>query len=211
MKITISSLVVALIVATSHPAAAGVYDDILFAANQSNTNQVVDLLRRGMDINTTDPQGNTLLIIAVRENNFELAKFLLENRANPYKRNRYGDSALMIAALQGLDEIVKLMIERKVEVNQPGWNALHYAAIENRSVIVKMLLSAGADVNALAPNRQTALMLAAKRGQIDSVRLLIDANADLNLVDSVEGSALEMATKANHRDVADLLRKSGAR
>ncbi len=211
MKTTLSSLVAALIVATSHPAGAGVYDDILFAANQSNTTQVVDLLRRGMDINTTDPQGNTLLMIAVRENNFELAKFLLENRANPYKRNRYGDNALMIAALQGLDEIAKLMLERKVEVNQPGWNPLHYAAFENRSAIVKMLLSAGADVNALAPNRQTALMLAAKRGQLDSVRLLIDAKADLNMVDSVEGSALEMAIKANNSAVAELLRKSGAR
>jgi hypothetical protein len=211
MKITFPCLIAAILISASQPSVAGVYDDILFAANQSKTTEVIDLLRRGMDINTTDPQGNTLLIIAVRENNSDLAKFLLENRANPYKRNRYGDTALMIAALQGLDDIAKLLLNYKVEVNQSGWNALHYAAFENRRAIVKMLLSAGAKVDAPAPNSQTALMLAAKRGQLESVRLLIDAKADLNQVDSVEGSAVAMAIKGNHSEVADLLRKAGGR
>lgn len=211
MKKTFLALVATLLLAVSPHVAAGAYDDILAAANQGDTTKVVDLLRRGMDVNTTDPQGNTLLMIATREKNLELVRFLLDNRANAQKHNRYGDTALMIAALQGTEEIVKLLLERKTEPSQPGWNALHYAAFENHAKIGALLLAAGADVNALAPNGSTALMLAAKRGHLEMVRLLVGAKAELNQIDSVEGTALDMAIQAKHTDVADFLRRAGAR
>ncbi|MEW6292469.1 MAG: ankyrin repeat domain-containing protein [Pseudomonadota bacterium] len=211
MKNTLLALAATLLLGASPFAAAGVYDDILVAANQSDTNKVIDLLRRGMDVNTTDPQGNTLLTIAAREKNLELVRFLLDNRANVHKRNRYGDTALMLATLQGHEEVVKLLLERKVAPNQPGWNALHYAAFENRARIAALLLAAGANVNALAPNGSTALMLAAKRGHLEMVRLLVGAKAELNQIDNVEGTALDMATQAKHTEVADFLRKAGAR
>lgn len=211
MKNTLLALAASCLLAASSSVFAGVYDDILFAANQGDTAKVVDFLRRGMDVNTVDPQGNTLLMIAAREKNLDLVRFLLDNRANATKRNRFGDTALTLAALMGHEEIVKLMLERKVEPNQSGWNALHYAALENRARIASLLLAAGADVNALAPNGSTALMLAAKRGHLETVRLLVGAKAELNQIDSMEGTALDMATKANHAEVADYLRKSGAK
>jgi len=211
MKNPILTLAAICLLAASPFAIAGAYDDILAAANQSDTNKVVDLLRRGMDVNTTDSQGNTLMMIATREKNLELVRFLLDNGANARKRNRYGDSSLTIASLQGTEEIVKLLLERKIEPNQPGWNALHYAAFENRTKIAAMLLTAGADINALAPNGSTALMLAAKRGHLEMVRLLVGAKAELNQIDIVEGTALDMANKAKHLDVANFLKRAGAR
>lgn len=203
--------IICALLATS-PAQAGVYDEILQATLQSDTPKVIELLRRGMDVNTADPQGNTLLMLAVRENNRDLVKFLLNNRANVYRPNRYGDSALTVAALMGHEDIVKLMLERKVDPNLAnGWNALHYAAFENRTKIASMLIAAGADINALAPKGSTALMLAAKRGHLDTVRLLVGAKAELNQIDRDEGTALDMASKAGHTQVADFLKKAGAR
>ncbi|GAB1393381.1 ankyrin repeat domain-containing protein [Rhodocyclaceae bacterium] len=191
-------------------AQAGVYDDILFFANQNETDKVVDLLRRGMDVNTTDPQGNSLLTIAVRGNNLELVRFLLDNRANPQRKNRYGDTALMIAALQGRTEIVRLMVERKIDLNHDGWNPLHYAAFEGHADIISILLASGADINLKAPNAYTALMLAAKRGHLEAVRTLVGANADLSVADPEEGTALDMAQKANHTEVAAFLNRAAA-
>lgn len=188
---------------------AGVYDDILFAANQNETSKVIELLRRGMDVNTADAQGTTLLMIAARGANLELVRFLLDNRANALRRNRYGDSALMLAALLGHKEVIQLMLERKVEINHDGWNALHYAAFEGRSDIVTLLIAAGADINLKAPNSQSALMFAAKRGHLDTVRVLVGANADLTLNDPEEGTAVAMAKKAGHTDTAAFLEKSG--
>lgn len=192
----------------SQAASAGVYDDILFFANQNETDKVVDLLRRGMDVNTTDPQGNSLLMIAVRGNNLELVRFLLDNRANPQRRNRYGDTALMIAALQGHKEIVRLMVERKIDLNHGGWNPLHYAAFEGRAEIISLLLAAGADINQKAPNGYTSLMLAARNGHLEAVRVLVGANADLTVADLDEGTAHDMALKANHTDVAIFLSRA---
>jgi ankyrin repeat protein len=140
-------------------------------------------------VNTADPQGTTLLMIAAHGNNIDLARFLLDNRANPQRRNRYGDTALMIAALQGHAAIVRLMLERKIDPNQEGWNALHYAAFENRAEIA-------------------ALMLAAKRGHLETVRMLVGANADAAVRDADEGTAQDMAKQAGHTDIARFLERS---
>lgn len=195
----------------AYAASAGVYEDILFAAEQGETQKVIDLLRRGMDVNTTDAQGNTLLMIAARGNNLELARFLLDNRANPNRRNRYGDTALMLATLRGHEALAKLLLDHQADPNTPGWTALHYAAFENRPQIAALLLAAGAQLNAVAPNGSTALMLAAKRGHLEMVRLLVGAGAELNEIDREEGTALDMARKANHTEVVEFLQRAGAR
>lgn len=187
---------------------AGVYDEILAAANQEDTEKVIGLLRRGMDVNTSDPQGNTLLMIAARSNNMNLVKFLLDNRANPLKRNRYGDTAMMLAALPGYAEIVQLMLERKVSPNQAGWNSLHYAAFENRDRIIAMLVAGGADINARAPNGWTALMLAAQRGHVETVRVLVGSGADISVADPEKGTAAELAREARHVDLALFLEQA---
>ncbi|HQX85446.1 MAG TPA: hypothetical protein PKV23_08155, partial [Aestuariivirga sp.] len=45
-------------------AQGGAYEDILNAASNDDTASVVSLLQRGMDVNTADRAGNTLLMIA---------------------------------------------------------------------------------------------------------------------------------------------------
>lgn len=189
---------------------AGAYDDILQAANQSETDKVVDLLRRGMDVNTTDAQGSTLMMIAVRNKNPELVRFLLANRANAQRKNASGDTALMLAALQGSADIVQLMLEHHVNPNHGGWNPLHYAAYGGNDQIVAMLLAAKADINLKAPNGQSALMLACKLGHTAVVRVLVGAKANLAIKDPVEGSALDIARKAGHTDITEFLEKAGA-
>ena len=48
---------------------------------------------------------------------------LLSTRANVNARNRYGDTALMVAALTGRFDLVKKYRSRGADVNQPGWTA----------------------------------------------------------------------------------------
>ena len=71
---------------------AGAYDDIIAAANNGDTPTVLDLLKRGMDPNTTDRNGSTLLMIAARNGNRALLEALLANRANANRRNQVGDT-----------------------------------------------------------------------------------------------------------------------
>ena len=62
-------------------ATAGVYDDLLKALEDNNTEAVTTILQRGMDVNTVDKSGNSLLMLAVEKGNVELVRFLIEHRA----------------------------------------------------------------------------------------------------------------------------------
>lgn len=207
MRIIIQTAVL-MMLSVSLSASAGVYEEILSAAQRDETATVIDYLRRGMDVNTTDPQGNTLLMIAARSNNKDLVKFLVDNRANALKRNRYGDTALMISSLMGHEEVVRLILEKKVDPNQSGWSPLHYAAFENRDSIIAMLLAAGANINARAPNGWTAVMLAAQRGHVEAVRVLVGSGADLMIRDADKGDAIDLAKEGNHDDLVRFLRSA---
>lgn len=191
-------------------ASAGSYDDILVAADQDRTAQVIDLLQRGMDVNTTDRQGNTLLIIAARNGNAELLDFLLRNRANTAKRNQHGDSAIMAAAFRGNAVIVQRLLQAGASVDNAGWNALHYAAYGGYNEVMRALVAGKPNLDALAPNGQTALMFAAAAGKLDVVKTLIDADADMDLEDREGRTALALALANGHMQTVAYLRESGA-
>ena len=56
----------------------GVYDDILIAVQNSDSATVIDLINRGMDVNTADATGSTLLMIAARNANQGLVEQLIK-------------------------------------------------------------------------------------------------------------------------------------
>ena len=193
----------------SQGAAAGIHDEIIKAAELDRTKEVVNLLYRGMDVNSSDANGYSLLMIAVRNGNHQLLAYLLQLHANVQHRNRFGDNALMLASLKGDVESVRMLLERTAIIKSSGWNALHYAAIEGKHEVIPMLISAGAEVDQKAPNGQTSLMLAAKRGHLETVRALVGLGADVQAQDADEGTPLEMARKAGHTQVAIFLELAG--
>lgn len=160
-------LILCALVSLAGAVQAGAYDDIIAAANESDTPTVVDLLKRGMDVNTADPTGSTLLMIAARTGNLVLMETLLANRVNVNRRNQFGDSALMVAALNGKLPAVQLLLEHGAEINTGGWTPLHYAVFGGDGSIVGLVIKKGAKLDARAPNGQTALMLARKLGHTD--------------------------------------------
>lgn len=192
-----------LIVASS--AWAGAYDDLMMAANNGVNERVVELLEKGMDVNTTDRDGNSLLMIAIRTDNQPLIDFLLQHRASTWRRNRYGDDALLMAANDGKLETVKKLVAAGAEVQHPGWTALHYAVIQGFPDVVAFLLEKGADVNAKAPNGQTALMMAASRNKADIVELLKAKQPDLALTDTQGKTAADLASAQGNTELARLL------
>lgn len=207
MRSMLIGLVLALLGGT---ASAGAYEDIISAANNGEASVVIDLLKRGMDVNTADPVGSTLLMISVRNGHLPLMEALLVNRANINRRNQFGDSALMLGALKARLETVQRLIELGAVVNPDGWTPLHYAIFGGSKEVAALLVSKGAKLDARAPNGQTALMLAVKLGRLDFVRLLVEADADMDLADYEGVSALRLAQKLGHDEIASYLRSEGA-
>jgi uncharacterized protein len=190
------------------PASAGVHEEILVAARENRTETVIELLRRGMDPNTADPSGTTLMMIAAGNGNVQLLEALLGIHANMLKQNNYGDTALALAAFNGHLNAVQRLLDYGAQINGPGWNALHYAAFNGHADIVRYLVMKGADLNARAPNQQTPLMLAARNGHPEVARLLLEAGADRDVGDSDGNTALGIALKAGNDNVAGFLRTS---
>lgn len=179
---------------------AGVYEDLLLAADMGDTRGVIALLQRGLDVNTTDRDGNTLLMMAARNGNAELAAFLMKNRASLFKFNRNGDDALMLAAFKGDLEIVKALVAAGADLQHGGWGALHYAAFQGHAPVAGHLLQHGAPVN--GTNGQTALMLAANNGHAAVCDLLLAAGAETALVDPQGKTAADLARSGGNTDLA---------
>ncbi|MDR1310475.1 MAG: ankyrin repeat domain-containing protein [Burkholderiaceae bacterium] len=108
-------------------------------------------------------------------------------------RARNGNTALMVAVFKSNMPAIQALLARNAVVNQPGWTALHYAAATGNEEIMRILLDKKAQVDATAPNGTTPLMMAARSGHIRAVKLLLDHGADVRLKNEWHMSAIDFA------------------
>lgn len=110
------------------------------------------LLKAGADPNSCDEDNYTPLAAACRWGHAEAAELLLKAGANPHASDScYNDSILMDATEGNNPKCIKMLLERKVDVNHVNYDdetALLYAVLHpNNEKIVSMLLEAGANPN----------------------------------------------------------------
>lgn len=191
-------------------APAGVYEDMVHAVNNDDERTVIGLLKKGVDVNSIGPNGDSLLIIAVRHGNPAMVKTVLDGRPRVNLRNAHGETALMLAALNGRLEVARQLLERGAEVNHAGWTPLIYAAVHNRTEVARLLLKQGALVNAQAANGTTALMMAVREGHLEMALLLLENGADIDLRNGDGQSALGLAKARDRADIVKLLVRAGA-
>ncbi|QLH50761.1 MAG: ankyrin repeat domain-containing protein [Candidatus Accumulibacter cognatus] len=190
-------------------AAAGVYEDMEEALISGDTPWAIQLINRGMDVNSVDALGNTLLMQTVQRSNMDFFDYLLKRRARINSRNRNGETALSLAAYKGKLPFVKRLVEAGADVNLYGWPPLIYASFNGHAAVVDYLLKKGAEVNATTANGSTALLFAARFGHLEVVELLLQNNADPNIANERGATAIDWALKTENTDIADLLRKAG--
>lgn len=192
-------------------AQASAVESFFTAVRNDNESAVVALTLRGFDLNARDEQGDTGLLVALREGSLTVADFLLTvNAVNVEARNRAGESPLMMAALKGHHRQAKRLIERRAEVNKPGWTPLHYAASnpgEGSAAMVRLLLEHFAYIDAESPNKTTPLMMAARYGSESVVKLLLEEGADPLLRNEQGLTALDFARQADRPEVLELIAK----
>jgi len=188
---------------------ASSYDDFFSAIKRNDPDTLASLAQRGFDLNTLDPGGQHPLFLALRDESDRVAMFLLSRpEVKVEHRNAKGESPLMMAALKGKLELVRRLIDRKAEVNKPGWAPLHYAAThpgEASLLVVRLLLEHHAFIDAQSPNGSTPLMMAALYGNPKVVRLLLDEGADTAMKNEQGLSAIDFAHRAGRKETADAI------
>lgn len=191
-------------------AQGGLLEEAFRAALDGNLPGLQKLVERGVEADSTDPEGNSLLMLAARGGHRPVIEFLLERKASVTRRNKFGDSPLLIAAVSGSTEVAGLLLARGAQLQPEGWTPLHYATFAGQAAMVKYLLSKGANKDALAPNGFTALMLAARGGHLEAARVLLFEDPDVNHRTEDGQTALKIAIQRDQKPMADLLRRAGA-
>lgn len=130
------------------------------------------------------------------------------------KANDSGVTPLVIAALEGKLEIVKLLLKHGGQVmgrDAKGFTALHAACHAGRLMVVKYLLENGAEVNDQNNHdKLTPLHLAAERGHLEVVNVLVNNGAAMELRAADGKTPIVMATLKSRAATIKLLRGHGA-
>ena len=131
---------------------AGNYTLLLYACEINDINFVQILLKsEEIDVNLYAPvDGNTPLIIALKNNNLEIAELLIKSpHVNINQNNYQQETALVIAASNNLEKMVSLIINH--ESFDPIESHLNYAFFISKGAISQLLSKVkGLDVNNFA-------------------------------------------------------------
>ena len=171
----------------------------LYASSYSSV-EIINLLEKaGANVYDLDKLGNNAFMLAIKEENIEVAKYLL----NKYKydinyKNLNEQTALNLVLFESLEyvslEIIEFLIKSGSDVNscdKYGNTPILYASYkENRGKLLKYLLEQGADINACNNNGETALAIVGKvSGFSDAFRFLTKSGADIKAKDK-EGNKI---------------------
>jgi len=199
----------------------------IVAANAGDITQVEALLKRGIDVDVRDPDGNksTALIRAAWGGHIDIVRLLVEYGADVNARCLvWGASALSLAVLQNHPSVVRLLLENGADPNTIGFRnrdrtyaagaqapVLIVAAEEGFESIINQLYRHGANINDRDRLGKTALIYAAERGNITTVRYLLKCGANVHAKDKNGSTALLIAIRNGNYEIRNLLIEHGAR
>jgi ankyrin len=164
-----------------------------------------------------------------------MVRRLLKAGANPNLALLAGETPLMVASRSGNVDVVEQLLAAGARTNARGargQTALMWAVAQKHPAVVKVLIAGGADVHArsdtynevmavpphglLEYNRSiphgndTALLFAARVGDLESATLLVAAGADVNDSDAWGVTATVLAAHSGFGDFVEFLLERGA-
>lgn len=146
------------------------------AAQHGDIALLHDYLSHGVDLETTDAAGKTVLIHAADGNQVSMVEELLRLGSDVSHQDDEGRTALFSAAEAGKMELVQTLVE------------------------------AGADFNMTDNYGRTAAMYAAFYGHYDEIKYLFEMGADLTLVENELGyTVYHIAAEAGHESIVNYL------
>jgi len=204
-----------------------------WAAHWDETGIADRLLKAGADPNLANVYGIVPLALACTNKSVVMTRRLLQAGANPNATSSTGETVLMSCSRTGTTDAVAALIDAGADVNtvEPvsGQTALMWAAAGGHGAITGLLIKHGADISKgtlpstdrvpntcricewkPSPGGFTALMYAARSGDIETARHILDAGADVNEATAEHGTPLVIASAGGHEDLALFLLSRGA-
>lgn len=175
------------------------------------------LLAKGADARIKDEASETLLMLAARHGDGEMAAALIAAGAElNYVEPNFGQDALMIAVRSGKPSVVGALIKAGAVLDhqtppgpEPAWREPGAGGGSTGEGMIRSGVPPEGQ-RAAGTGKASALLYAARDGQVESARLLVKAGAKLELADYNGIAALVMAIGNDHHDIAQLLIEAGA-
>lgn len=182
--------------------------------SNKSINELLALLdSEQLEINKPDPTGKTLLFHAVKANDLNLAKALLDKGADPNVREETMLTPWLFAGSNGLHDLLKLMSSYQPKLddaNRFGGTALIPSSEKGFLATVLVAIEAGVPINQQNSLAWSALQEAAILGNesylfIEIVKILLKHDADVSLTDFDDKTAIDWAKEHNHTQIVALL------
>lgn len=193
------------------PVPQAVVPTIHSAAAAGRMDFLIELMKKGANVNEKDKFGVQPLYYACLYSRYTLVSVLVASKANVNHVNDKGH-ALYVASSKGYVTIVKMLLDNNADPNLPGGplgSALVAACHGGKVKIVQLLLSHNAAVENTPKARFSALHEAVLSGQVSIVDLLLNNGADMNEAFE-ETTALLVAIETQKEDITRLLIDRGA-
>jgi len=176
----------------------GNWTPLMYAARDGGVDAARALAKAGAEVNATDPDGTTALILAIMNAHYDTANAILEAGADPNITDKAGMAALYAAVdMSSLGEVYGMPPRKVNDTLKP-------------TDVMARLIAKGAVVDALlkSPTLQrnhtpgegqlgagtTPLMRAARNGDFAAMQILLAAGADPTLKQPRGTTALMMAS-----------------
>lgn len=183
---------------------------LVLAAQKDSYDLAAILLAKGSDSNQPDANtGETALIKAARNGNLNLMNLLLIANADPNAQSRRGVTVLTAAIQNGNPQLTEFLLSRGARAGSTPENLLNYA-FQKKFVGVDAMLKTGVDPNSRDKNGNTALIIAASYGDIQSAQALITYKANVNAANSTGMTPLLYAIQTQNKEMTELLLEKGA-
>ena len=187
---------------------------LMMASQKGNVDAMRLLLNSGANYDIEDNYGNTWLHYAVDGGCCKILQTAIDLGANVNAANtQHHKTALILASEKGNLDAINVLLDAGAkqsikDVNDNTW--LHYAVAGGCSKeVLQAIIDLGADVNAVNTRKETALMLASKKGNIDGINALLDAGAN-KTIDDANGSTLLHYALGCSKEVLQTVIKLGA-
>lgn len=160
----------------------------IVAAAKSSVKELLNLERNGENPYHRDIHGWDALFYAVNEGRIDMVRFLFSRyNFDINAKDRYGRTALMVAAARGNIRMIDTLIELGADLNavdHDGWKAFHYAVWCSQPNAVSYFINRYC-VNPDTPDHHgvTGLIIASDNGDQEMVETLLKNGARLDVTD----------------------------
>ncbi|MCD6331845.1 MAG: ankyrin repeat domain-containing protein [Bacteroidales bacterium] len=182
--------------------------ELLKAAEEGQTAQVIQLLNKGIPVNVSNDMGVTALMLAAQNGYFITVKALILNGADVNRSDTEGVTALHLATHTGQLDIAEYLVASGARINvrdQNGLSPFFYAAAYGDQVMTEMYLFHGANRNLTDKEGRTPFLAAVWGGHIEVADMLVKTGSDIQVKDRKGNNALMLAVENNDLLMADSL------